>query len=225
MAEQTATKAPHQAQQTYTAGAPLAEAKAAMILIHGRGATAASILELARELHHVDMAYLAPQAAGNSWYPYTFLAPIEQNEPALSSGLRAIAGVLAHVEASGITADKTVIGGFSQGACLASEFVARNPRRFGGLFVLSGGLIGPPGHTREYGGSLGGTPIFLGCSDIDMHIPEERVHESAVVFEGLGAQVTKRIYPNMGHTVIQDEIDHVRKMVDALFTDQWRDLP
>jgi predicted esterase len=224
MYEPTAIKAPHRALKTYATGVPLAEAKAAMILIHGRGATAASILELAGELHHADTAYLAPQADGNSWYPYSFLAPIERNEPALSSALRAIADVLAQAEAAGIPAERTVIGGFSQGACLASEFVARNPRRYGGLFVLSGGLIGPPGNSHAYSGSLDGTPIFLGCSDIDVHIPLVRVHESAAVFERLDGQVTKRIYPSMGHTVIQDEIDHIQRIVDALFTDQERDL-
>jgi len=223
--EQSAIKAPQQAEKTFAAGRPLAEAKAAVILIHGRGATAASILALARELHHDDLAYLAPQAGGNSWYPYSFLAPIEQNEPALSSSLQTIADVLAQVEAAGIPAEKAVIGGFSQGACLALEFVARNPRRYGGLVVFSGGLIGPPGYSRDYSGPLGGTPVFLGCSDTDVHIPEERVHESAAVFERLGAQVTKRIYPNMGHTIIQDEIDHAQKILHAVLANQEQTLP
>jgi predicted esterase len=224
MSEQTATKAPQYAQKTYATGVPLAEAKAAMMLIHGRGATAASILELAGELQHAEMAYLAPQADGNSWYPYSFLAPIERNEPALSSGLQVVADVLAQVEATGIPAQRTVIGGFSQGACLTAEFVARNPRRYGGLFILSGGLIGPSGHSHAYSGSLDGTPVFLGCSDVDMHIPQERVYESAAVFERLGGQVTKCIYPSMGHTIIQGEIDHVQRIVDGLFTDQQSDM-
>jgi predicted esterase len=224
VSEQTAIKTPHHARKTYASGVPLAEAKAAMMLIHGRGATAASILELARELGHADMAYLAPQADGNSWYPYSFLAPIEWNEPALSSGLLVMADVLAQVEAAGVPAERTVIGGFSQGACLAAEFVARNPRRYGGLFILSGGLIGPSGYSHAYSGSLDGTPVFLGCSDVDMHIPQERVHESAAVFERLGGQVTKRIYPSMGHIIIQDEIDHVGRIVDALFADHQPDM-
>ena len=213
-----ADQGPHQGQKLYTAGKPLAEARAAMILVHGRGATAPSILELAQVLHHKDLAYLAPQAAGNTWYPYSFLSPIEQNEPGLSSGLQAIADVLAQVEAAGIPAEKVIIGGFSQGACLASEFAARHARQYGGLLVFSGGLIGPPGTPRHYPDSLEGTPVFLGCSTSDFHIPEERVHETAAVFEKMGAEVTKRLYPNMGHTIIQDEIDEVQKIVQAVGT-------
>jgi predicted esterase len=209
-------KGPHQGQELYTAGKTLAEAGAAMILVHGRGATAPSILELAQLLHHKELAYLAPQASGNTWYPYSFLNPIHQNEPGLSSGLQAIGEVLAQVKVAGIPAEKVIISGFSQGACLASEFVARNPQRYGGLLVFSGGLIGPPGTPRTYAGSLDGTPIFLGCSTADFHIPEERVHESAAVFERMGAEVTKRLYPNMGHTIIQDEIDEAQKIVQAV---------
>jgi predicted esterase len=194
----------------------LADAGAAMILVHGRGATAPSILELEQVLYHKDLAYLAPQASGNTWYPYSFLNPIEQNEPGLSSGLQAIGDVLAKVEVAGIPAEKIIISGFSQGACLASEFVARNPRRYGGLLVFSGGLIGPPGAPRTYDGSLDGTPVFLGCSTTDFHIPEERVHETAAVFEKMGATVIKRLYPNMGHTIIQDEIDEAQKILRAI---------
>lgn len=187
-----------------------------MILIHGRGATAPSILELAQVLHHEGLAYLAPQAAGNTWYLYSFLSPIEQNEPGLSSGLQAIAEVLAEVEAAGIPTEKVIIGGFSQGACLASEFVARNTRRYRGLLLFSGGLIGPLGTPQEYNGSLEGTPVFLGCSTTDFHIPAERVHETAAVFETMGADVTKRLYPNMGRTIIHAEIDEARKIVQAV---------
>jgi predicted esterase len=216
VADQNPINGPHQGQKLYTAGKPLAEARAAMILVHGRGATAPSILELAPLLPREELAYLAPQAAGNTWYPYSFLNPIEQNEPGLSSGLQALGEVLAQVEAAGIPAEKVVIGGFSQGACLASEFVARNARRYGGLLVFSGGLIGPPGTSREYAGSLEGTPVFLGCSTTDFHIPAERVDETAAVFEQMGAAVTKQLYPNMGHTIIQDEIDEARKIVQAV---------
>jgi predicted esterase len=207
---------PHQDQPVSIAGQPLDQAKAAMLLIHGRGATAASILALANDLYHADVAYLAPQAAGNSWYPLPFLAPIKQNEPGLSSGLAAIADTLARIAAAGIGPERVIIGGFSQGACLASEFVARNAQRYGGLLVFSGGLIGPPGTPREYPGSLDGTPVFIGCGDPDAHIPLERVRETAATFRALGGDVTERIYPNMGHTVIQDEIDHARRMVDAV---------
>ena len=213
MFDKDSVKGPHQGQKTYNAGKSLAEAGAAMILLHGRGATAPSILELAQLLHSEDMAYLAPQASGNTWYPHSFLNPIEQNEPGLSSGLQAIDEVLAQIEAAGISAEKVIFSGFSQGACLASEFVARNARRYGGLLVFSGGLIGPPGTPRNYAGSLDGTPVFLGCSTTDFHIPEERVHESAAVFEKMGAEATKRLYPNMGHTIIQYEIEEAQKIV------------
>ena len=204
---------PQQGQRVYTAGLPLDQAKAAMILLHGRGATAPSILLLAEELYHPAYAYLAPQAAGDTWYPYTFLAPIQNNEPWLSSALSMVGDAVAQVEAAGIAAGRIVLGGFSQGACLASEFVARNARRYGGLLVFSGGLIGPPGTPRDYSGNLAGTPIFLGCSDSDPHIPKERVEESAEVFERMGASVTKKLYPNMGHTIAPDEIKLAREIV------------
>ncbi|MFO7682426.1 MAG: alpha/beta hydrolase [Chloroflexota bacterium] len=210
---------PHQGQPVFTAGKPLTEAQAAMILVHGRGATAVSILELARELHHPQFAYLAPQAAGNTWYPYSFLEPMARNEPGLSSALQAVADVLAQVEAAGIAAQRIVLAGFSQGGCLAAEFVARRARRYGGLLVFSGGLIGPPGALRDYAGSLAGTPVFLGCSDVDFHIPLARVEETAVILTNLGAQVNKQIYPGMGHTIVQDEIEQAREIVDSVMLD------
>jgi predicted esterase len=213
---ETKVKGPHQDQKVYTAGKPLAEAKGAMLLIHGRGAPALSILSLGEELAQPDLVYLAPQAANYSWYPYSFLAPLDHNEPGLSSGLAKISEVVAQIEAAGLPAEKIIIAGFSQGACLASEFVARNARRYGGLLVFSGGLIGPPGTPRDYQGTLEGTRIFLGCSDIDPHIPEARVHETAGVFERLGAQVVEKIYSGMGHTIVQDEIDEARQIVQAV---------
>jgi predicted esterase len=182
-------------------------------LIHGRGASAYDILELGTYLAAPEMAQLAPQAANNTWYPYSFLNPLEQNEPYLSSALQVVADVVDRVEAAGIAAERIIIGGFSQGACLASEFVARHARRYGGLLLFSGGLIGPPGTPREYAGSLAGTPVFLGCSDVDFHIPLERVEETAEVLANLGGKVTKKIYPNMGHTIIQDEIDEAQTIV------------
>ena len=209
---------PHRGQPVYTAGQPLNEAKAAMILVHGRGATAPSILELANALYHPDFVYLAPQAANNTWYPNSFLSPIPSNEPGLSSGLAVLGDLIAQIEAAGIPAEKIVLAGFSQGACLASEFVARNARPYGGLLAFSGGVIGPPGTPRNYEGSLEGMPVFVGCSDSDFHIPVERVHESTAVFEALGAAVTERIYPNMGHTIIQDEIDQARGIVEGVVT-------
>lgn len=216
MLEQTQIKGPHQGQQIYTVGKPLAEAKAAMILIHGRGATAPSILELAEVLHHLDLAYLAPQAAGNTWYPYSFLSPMDQNQPHLNSALQTIANLVAEIEAADIPAEKIIISGFSQGACLSSEFVARNARRYGGLIAFSGGLIGPPGTPRDYEGSLEGVPVFVGCSDVDFHIPIERVHETTKTLDKMGAVVNEQIYPSMEHTIIQDEIDQAQKIIEAV---------
>ena len=204
---------PHQGQIVQTTGQPLAQAKAAMILVHGRGANAPSILTLADEFAQPDFAYLAPQAAGNTWYPYSFLEELDNNQPGLNSALQAIADVLDEVQRAGIPPEKTIIGGFSQGACLAMEFVARHARRYGGAFAFSGGLIGPLGMPRHYDGSLAGTPIFLGCSNIDLHIPEERVHETAEVFTHMGGLVETRIYPQMGHTIIYDEIEAVQRIM------------
>lgn len=212
----TNPNSPHQGQPLLQQGKSLNEAKAAMILVHGRGATAVSILELAEVLPHPEMAYLAPQARGNTWYPQSFLAPMPQNEPWLSSALQALADAVSTVEAAGIPAERLILGGFSQGACLASEFVARNARRYGGLLVFSGGLIGPPGTPRSYDGSLDGTPVFIGCSDVDFHIPVGRVEETAVTLTHLGATVNKKIYPTMGHTIIQDEIDQAQTIVNSL---------
>lgn len=209
-------RGPHQGQPIMTAGEPLNRARAAMVMVHGRGASAESILDLAVELHQPGFAYLAPQAAGDTWYPYSFLAPLARNEPGISSGLAAIANVLAQVAQAGIPLERTMLLGFSQGACLALEFVARNARRYGGVAGLSGGLIGPDGTPRDYPGSLAGTPVFLGCSDVDFHIPKERVELSAQVLQRLGANVTMRLYPGMGHTVNQDEIDFVQGMMAAL---------
>ena len=203
----------HQEQPIALAGQALEQAQAALILLHGRGADAPSILLLAEELYQPAFAYLAPQAAGNSWYPYTFLASVERNEPWLSSALAQVGEVVALVEAAGIPAERIVLGGFSQGACLASEFMARNARRYGGLLAFSGGLIGPLGTPRAYTGSLGGTPVFLGCSDVDAHIPKSRVEETAAVLEGLDAQVTLRLYPGMGHTINADEITQARGLL------------
>lgn len=204
---------PHQGQPVLTAGVPLAQARLVMILVHGRGATAESILSLAPEFNQPDVAYLAPQAAGWSWYPYSFLAPLEQNQPYLDSALQVLAGLVAQLESQGVKNEQLVLGGFSQGACLTLEFVARNARPYGGVFAFSGGLIGPAGTPRNYAGSLANTPIFIGCSDQDSHIPLVRVQESTQVLQGLGGRVTEKIYPRMGHTVNEDEIWHVQQML------------
>jgi predicted esterase len=197
-----------------TAGASLGEARGAMVMLHGRGATAESILTLAPSLNAPDFAYLAPQAGGNSWWPRSFLAPIPSNEPGISSAMRAVEEVLAQVAAAGIPPERIVLLGFSQGACLAAEFVARHARRYGGVASLSGGLIGPDGTPRNYSGSLEGTPVFLGCSDIDGHIPAERVRLTAKVLETLGGNVDLRLYPGMGHTINDDELSAVRTITE-----------
>ena len=210
---------PHAGQPVLTAGKLLAAASGALILIHGRGATAESILDLADYLPHPDLAYLAPQAADYTWYPYSFLSPLERNEPYLSSALARVAAVVAQVEAAGIPPARIVLGGFSQGACLASEYVARHAQRYGGLLVFSGGLIGPEGAPRDYDGTLAGTPVFVGCSDVDPHIPIDRVRETADVLTRLGARVDSRVYPRMGHTINQDEIDAAAALVAATLKD------
>jgi predicted esterase len=205
---------PHQNQPVRTAGAPLQQARGAMVMLHGRGATAESILTLSASLNAADFSYLAPQAGNNSWWPYSFLADIPKNEPGISSAMQAVEEVLERVAAGGVPPERTVLLGFSQGACLAAEFAARHAQRFGGVVSLSGGLIGPDGTPRNYTGSLGGTPVFLGCSDIDAHIPAERVRLTAKVLEQLGGSVDMRLYPGMGHTINDDEVDAVRSIME-----------
>ncbi|HEY8600381.1 MAG TPA: alpha/beta hydrolase [Thermomicrobiales bacterium] len=202
--------------QLLVAGEELARARGAVVMVHGRGASAESILGLAESLQTAGLALLAPQAAGGSWYPYSFLAPLEQNEPSLSAALATIGATLDAVAAAGVPAERTVLLGFSQGACLALEYAARNARRYGGVVGLSGGLIGPDGTPRDYAGSLGDTPVFLGCSDVDFHIPQARVIESAEILRGLGGTVEMRIYPGMGHTVNEDELEAVQGILDRL---------
>jgi predicted esterase len=206
---------PHQGQPVLEAGERLGTARAAMILVHGRGASAADIMTLGAELMQPGFAYLAPQAAGNTWYPYPFTAPMESNEPYLSSALEVLATVLTSVEET-VPAERVVLLGFSQGACLTLEFAARHARRYGGVVGLSGGVIGPDGTPRDYPGNFAGTPTFLGCSDVDPHIPKERVVASGEVFERMGAKVTVRLYPGMPHTVNEDEIRTVYEVIKAL---------
>lgn len=210
------TDGPHRGQPLRTAGTPLEDASAAMVLVHGRGATAQSILAMADRFDADGVAFLAPQAAGNTWYPNPFTAPVETNEPGRSSGLQAVADAVATAEDAGVPIDHVVVLGFSQGACLASEFVARNPQRYGGLVALSGGLIGQRIDADDYAGDLEATPVFFGCSDVDPHIPAERVHESAAVFDRLGGDVETRLYEGMGHGVNDDEIEYVSALVADL---------
>jgi predicted esterase len=204
---------PHAGQPVLVQGPGLAASRAAMILLHGRNAGPENILELARAFPHPAFTFLAPAAAGRTWYPLSFLSELSRNEPGLSSGLRVIDGLLAQAEAAGVPRQRVMVLGFSQGACLSSEFVVRHPGRYGGLIALSGGLIGPPGTRWDGPGDLGGTPVFLGCSDTDPHVPRDRVEESAAVFARRGAGVTCRIYPGLGHEVNQDELQFVRDLM------------
>ena len=209
---------PHAGQPVLHAGPPIAEARIVAIMLHGRGASAEDILGLAGEFAARDVAYLAPQAANRTWYPYSFLAPIPQNEPGLSSALAMIEGLMQTLQQQQIPSGRIALMGFSQGACLALEFSARHAQRFAVIAGFSGGLIGPPGTARDYPGTFAGTPVFLGCSDIDPHIPLERVNESAAVLTRMGAGVDKRIYPGMAHTIIAAEIDAVDAMLTATTT-------
>ncbi len=207
---------PHANSHLLTAGVPLKVATAAMLMVHGRGATAEDILGLADPLDTAGFAYVAPQAVGGTWYPYSFLAPFEMNEPWLSSALAVLDAALAHIVDAGIPLERVILLGFSQGGCLATEYAARHARRYAGVVGLSAGLIGPDDAPRDYAGSLEGTPVFLGCSDRDPHIPKARVLESAQVLEALGAAVDARLYPNMGHNINQDEVTAVHQIMAKL---------
>jgi predicted esterase len=207
---------PHQSQSVLTAGAALDNARVALVLLHGRGASARSILGLGAELGLSDVAYVAPQAARRTWYPQSFMAPIKANEPHLSSALEVVGAVVDALAADGFGPERVVLLGFSQGACLATEYAARHARRYGGVVGLSGGLIGPEETTFDYDGTLDGTPVFLGCSDQDPHIPLERVQETADVLKVLGARVDQRTYEGMGHTVNDDELSAVRQLLAQL---------
>ncbi len=208
---------PHAGQPIVAAGAPLGEGRAVMIMIHGRNAAPRNILDLVPRLDRPGVTYLAPAAASNTWYPYSFMAEREKNEPHLSSALAALDRLVNQVAARGIAGTHIVLLGFSQGACLTAEFALRHPARYGGIIIYSGGLIGPPGTTWSQPGSFGGTPVFLGCSDVDAHVPKARVDESADVFARMGAEVTKRIYPGMGHLVNDDEIACAQAVMDNLY--------
>ncbi|HEX6199558.1 MAG TPA: dienelactone hydrolase family protein [Thermoanaerobaculia bacterium] len=204
---------PHRDQSVLAAGKPLAEAGAAMVLVHGRGASAEGILELGRALHDPAFAYLAPQASRGTWYPNSFLAPLEENEPWLASALRTVGAVVGEAAERGPGLARTILLGFSQGACLALEYAARNPDRYGAVVGLTGGLQGPPGRPFDFTGDFGGTPVFLAAGDPDPHVPWSRVEETAEVFRSLGAEVTLRRYPGMPHTVNEEELALVRELM------------
>lgn len=199
--------------QVINQGKPLSEATKALILLHGRGASAEDILTLATYLQVEDFALLAPQATNHTWYPYSFMAPQEANEPWLSSALDLIKNIFDDVIKAGISPENIYLGGFSQGACLTLEFAARNAQKMGGVAAFSGGLIGQEMDQSKYQSDFQQTPIFIGCSDIDPHIPKGRVEESGLILKGLNADVTVKIYPNMGHTINEDELEIVNKYI------------
>ncbi|HUQ82251.1 MAG TPA: hypothetical protein VM076_13960 [Gemmatimonadaceae bacterium] len=208
---------PHDGQPLLRTGADDASARAAMIMIHGRNAGPANILDLVPVLKRPEFVYLAPAAAGGTWYPFSFMMARERNEPGISSGLGVIESLVVELLAQGFESHQIMLLGFSQGACLTSEFSIRHPRRYGGVMALSGGLIGPPGTSwDDVTSTLGGTPVFLGCSDVDAHIPAERVLETEAVFRRVGANVTRKLYPGMPHTIIADEIEHVQRVMDEV---------
>jgi predicted esterase len=204
---------PHRGQAVLSAGAALSEAAGAMIMLHGRGAGAADIVGLEPVIDQADLAYFAPEAAERSWWPRPFTAPAAANEPYVASALAAVSRLIAYVEERGIPPERVALLGFSQGACLALEYAARNPRRYGAVLALSGGLIGATVVADSYAGSLAGTPVFVGCSDMDPFIPLARVQQSVAVMAHLDADVTERIYPGSAHTIVADEIAHVKRIL------------
>jgi len=208
---------PHADQPVLFAGPAPEKAAATLILMHGRGGTAESILDIYQRLIGVEnIAAIAPAAARNTWYPNSFLAPLEANQPYLDSALNRVKTIVADLLSRGVAPERIALLGFSQGACLTTEFVARNPARYGAIMGLTGGLIGPPGTPRKYPGSLAGTPVFLGTSDPDPHVPFERVKETEVVLSRMGAQVELRQYAGMPHTINEDEVEACRSLLQNL---------
>ena len=207
---------PHTGQPVLQAGPPLGEAPTVVIMVHGRNAGPENILDLVPRLDRRDVTYLAPAAANRTWYPYSFMTDIASNEPGLSSALEVLASLVSSVERGGIVRERIALLGFSQGACLATEFAVRHASRFGGVVVFSGGAIGPPGTRWDESGRFDGTPMFFGCSDVDSHVPAARVIESADLCTRMGASVTRRLYPGMGHTINDDEIGWAQNLLDSL---------
>ncbi|WP_256545810.1 alpha/beta hydrolase [Halobellus inordinatus] len=207
---------PHAGQPIQTAGASPAEADAAVVLVHGRGARADGMLQFAQEFHHDGVHYVAPQAQRGTWYPNRFVAPIERNQPHLDSALSHLERAVEEARSGGLPAEKVILVGFSQGACLVSEFVARTPRRYGGLVLLSGGLIGQEGTDFDYEGDVDGMPFFLGVSDDDPHIPMSRAEETVEVFERLGADVRFDRYEGRGHGIFEEEIEYLDELVAGI---------
>jgi phospholipase/carboxylesterase len=196
-----------------TAGKEIENAQKAMILLHGRGATAQDILGLADHFPVDDFALFAPQATGNTWYPYSFLAPPSQNEPGLSSALEILKELLEEIQQKGIAAENIYFAGFSQGACLTAEFVTRNAARYGGVIIFTGGLIGDKIYAENYNGDFEGTPVFIGTGNPDAHVPVERVRETEKMMKEMNANVEVKIYDNRPHTVSGDEIELAKKLI------------
>ena len=196
-----------------TSGKPLTATSKVLIMLHGRGATARDILSLASHLNVKDFSIFAPQATNNTWYPFAFLVPPSQNEPWLTSALSLVKELLDDLYSKGVSSDNIYFSGFSQGACLTLEFVTRNANKYGGVAVFTGGLIGDKIYRENYKGDFQGTPVFIGTSDPDPHVPVERVNETVNILREMNAMVTEKIYPNMGHTVSEDEIDVANKIV------------
>jgi predicted esterase len=214
---------PHANQLALTAGPAPEKADATILLLHGRGASAESILDLYRVLDAERFAAIAPEAAGNTWYPNSFLAPLSANQPFLNSALSRIDSLVNDLLSRGIPSERIVLMGFSQGACLTLEYAARHPRHYGAVIGLTGGLIGPPGTPRNYPGSLAETAVFLGTSDPDPHVPFERVQETETVLRKMGADVELRRYPGMPHTINQDELDVCRKLLQRIIVPEKAD--
>ncbi|MBB5752583.1 alpha/beta hydrolase [Prosthecomicrobium pneumaticum] len=208
--------APHGGRPVLAAGAPLEKARAALILVHGRGSNARDIIGLAPHLDVPDVAFFAPDAGGGVWYPQRFIEPTAANEPYLSAALAVLDGLVADLAAAGVPAERVALAGFSQGACLTLDYAARHARRFGAVAAWSGGLIGAEGEARHDTGDLAGTPVFLGCSDVDFHIPLARVKASSAVMRARGGLVEERIYPGLGHTLTADEIDWLKARLGEL---------
>lgn len=199
--------------QFITAGKELQANGKVLIMVHGRGASADDILTIAGYLNTNDFTLLAPQATNHTWYPYSFMAPVASNEPWLSSALSLLKEITGDLEKKGIRSEDMFFLGFSQGACLTLEFAARNAKKYGGVAAFTGGLIGDTIKTENYNGDFAGTPVFIGTSDPDPHVPVQRVNESAAVLEKMNASVTKKIYKHMGHTISQDEINEVNEKI------------
>jgi predicted esterase len=206
----------HTADVVRSEGVPLSQATHVMLLLHGRGGTAMDILSLTRffQAEGQKISFLAPEATDYTWYPHSFLAPIESNEPGLSSGLAVIKTLSDAASERGVPPERQYLLGFSQGACLMLEFAARNARRYGGIYAFSGGVVGPDHTPRNYEGNFAETPVFMGCSDIDPHIPKARFLETSALYERLGASVTAKLYPNMPHTIVEDEIAVARQLFE-----------